>query len=181
VTRSRAAADRMGKMLAEVMSEASGDFTPEPEADAEAVLDGLLDVLQPRIEEAGATVTHDPLPTVAISAVQLDRLLQNLVVNAIQYRGDEPPRVHVSAREQKDRWVFAVADNGRGIPRSLQDRIFDRYERGRAGEGDGVGLGLAVCKRIVESHGGSIAVHSEGEGGTTFEFSLPKRRKSGTA
>jgi len=180
VTRSRAAADRMGRMLQEVLSKASGDFTPEPEADSGAVLEDLLDVLQPRIEEAGATITHDPLPVVAISSVQLDRLFQNLVVNAILYRGDEPPRIHVSARDQGDRWVFAVADNGRGIPHGMQERIFQRFERGRDGEGQGMGLGLAVCKRIVEAHGGTLTVHSEGEGGSTFEFSLPKHKASGT-
>ena len=142
--------------------------------DGAAVMRGVLVNLEVRITETGATVTHDPLPTVMADEVQLARLLQNLVSNAIKYHGDEAPRVHVSAERTDGTWQFAVRDNGSGIAPEHTERIFTIFQRlhGR-GEFEGTGVGLAICKRIVERHGGRIWVESEPGKGSTFSFTIP--------
>ncbi|WP_276259463.1 sensor histidine kinase [Haloglomus litoreum] len=169
-------ADRMREMIDDLLA-FSRVQTREEEFEVrpvEAVLNEARDNLALAIEEADATITHDDLPTMAVDAHQLRQLFQNLLDNAISYAGDDPPRVHVGATEHDDHWEFAVADEGVGIPEEEQDRIFDIFMRGAGTEEGGSGIGLAICKRVVENHGGRIWVESEAGEGTTFRFTLAK-------
>jgi chemotaxis family two-component system sensor kinase Cph1 len=170
-------ADRMREMIDDLLA-FSRVQTREEEFESrpvEAVLDEARDNLAVAIEESDATITHDDLPTLPVDAHQLRQLFQNLLDNAISYAGDEPPRVHVGATERGDHWEFAVADEGVGIPEAEQDRIFDIFMRGAGTEEGGSGIGLAICKRVVENHGGRIWVESEEGEGTTFRFTLSKQ------
>ena len=142
--------------------------------ECEAVFRQALDDLQAAIAESGAVVTHDPLPAVMADRVQLRQLWQNLLSNALKFRGEEPPRVHVSARPEGRQWVFAVKDNGIGIDPQHAERIFVIFQRLHTREKyPGTGIGLAICKKIVERHGGRIWVESEPGKGATFFFTLP--------
>ena len=147
--------------------------SPFAPADTQKVLDEALRNLGKAIEESGAVVTHDPLPTVNGDATQLVQLLQNLVGNAIKFRGQEPPQIHVGARPEGDQWLFSVRDNGIGIDPQYAERIFVIFQRLHLRtEYPGTGIGLAICKRIVERHGGRIWVESEQGKGATFYFTL---------
>lgn len=142
--------------------------------DCEAVVVGTLRALQPAIEESAATVTHDPLPTVMGDESQLLQLFQNLVGNAIKYRDSKPPVVHLSCKQEGGSWLFSVRDNGIGIDPQYADRIFVIFQRLHTGEQyAGTGIGLAVCKKIVERHGGKIWVESEPGKGAAFHFTIP--------
>ena len=138
----------------------------------------LLDVavhnLQAAIEENGAVITHDALPAVQADRTQLIQLFQNLVGNALKFRRPgEPPHIHVTARNLGQEWQFSVADNGIGIDLQFNERIFVIFQRLHAREQyPGTGIGLAICKRIVERHGGRIWVESTPGGGATFHFTL---------
>jgi len=149
---------------------------PFEPTDCEGVLEQVLTNLKVTIKESGAVVTHDALPTVIADASQLVQLFQNLVGNAIKFHSEEPPRIHISAEQKGDEWEFLVADNGIGIEPEFFERIFVIFQRlhGR-GEYSGTGIGLAVCKKIVERHGGHIWVESEPGKGTTFFFTIPDR------
>ena len=141
---------------------------------AEAVLERALLDLHAAIEESGAEVTHDPLPEVVADEIQLGQLLRNLVSNAIKFHGEAPPRVHVGVRERDGEWLFSVRDNGIGIDPQFADRIFMIFQRLHTREEyPGTGIGLAVCKKIVERHGGSIWVEGQPGAGSTFYFTLP--------
>jgi chemotaxis family two-component system sensor kinase Cph1 len=138
------------------------------------VLDQALRNLQAGIEAAHATVTHDPLPTLSVDATQMMQLFQNLVGNALKFHGEPPPRVHVGARQEEGRWVFSVRDNGIGIEPQYHERIFQIFQRLHTRKHyPGTGIGLAICKRIVERHGGTIWVESQPGQGCTFYFSIP--------
>jgi PAS domain S-box-containing protein len=151
--------------------------------DLERVLDEALANLKTRIDETGATVTRDPMPNLEVDDSQMMRLFQNLVGNALKYRDpDVAPQVHVGAARGGDGWVFSVRDNGIGIEAKHFDRIFMVFQRlhGRK-DFEGTGIGLAVCKKIVERHGGRIWVESEPDKGATFLFRLPHHpHKGGT-
>ena len=143
--------------------------------DANLVLERVLVNLGPAIEEAGAEVTSDPLPTVTADAGQLGQVLQNLIANAIKFRrpGDAP-RVHLSARRERGEWLFSVADNGIGIAPEFAERIFVLFQRlHKRDEYPGTGIGLSICKKIVERHGGRIWLESTPGEGTTFLFTIP--------
>ena len=146
----------------------------EPTPVGEVVSD-VRDDLAVRIDDADATLTVDSLPTLVADPNQLRMLLQNLIANAIKYAGDAEPRVHVSAAERDETWVLAVEDNGMGIPAAKQEAVFDVFNRvHERGDESGTGIGLAVCRKIVERHEGEIWVEStEGEG-STFLASFPK-------
>ena len=140
----------------------------------EAVLERVLLDLHAAIDESGAEVTHGPLPEVMADETQLAQLLQNLVSNAIKFRGDAPPRVHIAAEERDGEWVFAVRDNGIGIDPRFAERIFMIFQRLHTREEyAGTGIGLAVCKKIVERHGGRIWVEGGPGTGSTFCFTMP--------
>jgi PAS domain S-box-containing protein len=142
----------------------------------ESALDEALINLQATIEESGAVVTHDALPSLVSDDTQVTLIFQNLIGNAIKYRGAELPRVHVSAtKDGGSAWTFAVRDNGLGIEEQYFDRIFVLFQRlhGR-NEFKGTGIGLAICKKTVERLGGKIWVESQPNKGSTFFFSLPR-------
>lgn len=142
--------------------------------DRGAALDDALMFLKEAIEESGAVITRDELPTVSADPVQVSQLLQNLIGNSIKYRSEEPPRVHVEAVQREQEWVFSVGDNGIGIDSDYFDRIFLMFQRlERSSGSSGTGIGLAVCRTIVERHGGSIWVESEPGKGSVFYFTLP--------
>jgi PAS domain S-box-containing protein len=143
------------------------------QADAQAALDEALKNLQGRIAAEEAVVTHDPLPSVLADQSQVTRLLQNLVGNAVKFRGEASPRVHVGVQKFGDDWVFSVADNGIGIEDQFQERVFEVFQRLHPrGRYKGTGIGLAICRRIVQRHGGRIWYESEVGKGTTFYFML---------
>jgi light-regulated signal transduction histidine kinase (bacteriophytochrome) len=133
-----------------------------------------LESLRAAVEESGATVTCDALPAVTADPSQLTQVFQNLLGNAIKFHGDRPPEVHVWAEQQGTDWVFSVRDNGIGIEPQYAERIFEIFERlhGKH-EYPGTGIGLALCKRIIEQHHGRIWVESQPGEGTTFRFALP--------
>ncbi len=169
-------AKRMQQLIVDLLAysriETTGqEFAP---TDCEGVLQRVLGDLRVAIEESGAEVTHDPLPQVMADNVQLGQGLQNLLGNAIKFRSQEPPRIHVSARQEGQQWVFSVRDNGIGINPRYAERIFGIFERLHPRtEYPGTGIGLAICKKIVERHGGQIWVESEPGKGAAFFFTLP--------
>lgn len=141
----------------------------------ETVLQEALGNLKVTMEESGAVVTHDSLPTVMADSSQLGQLFQNLIGNAIKFRGNEQPRIHVSANSNGNGWTFSVRDNGIGIAPEYAERIFIIFQRLHGREQyPGTGIGLAICKKIVERHGGRIWVESTPEKGATFYFTLPE-------
>lgn len=142
--------------------------------DCEATLDQILENLKISIEESGAIVTSDPLPMIMADRTQLGQLFQNLIGNAIKFRNEDPPRVHVSVTCTSKEWVFSIQDNGIGIEPEYKDRIFHLFQRLHTREEfSGTGIGLAICKKIVERHGGKIWVESEPNKGCTFNFTIP--------
>ena len=131
------------------------------------------------LEESRAEVTSGPLPTVPGDEVQLVQLFQNLIANALKFRGEALPVIRISAQEDDGDWRFAVQDNGIGIALAHQDRIFKIFQRlHRRSEYPGTGIGLAICKKIVERHGGRLWVESEEGRGATFFFTIPKENNS---
>lgn len=143
----------------------------------EAVLHQVLADIDTALEDSGAVVTFDPLPTVKADASQMKQLLQNLIGNAIKFHGTDPPRIHVSAQQKHHQWVFSIRDNGIGIDPQYAERIFLVFQRLHTrAEYPGTGIGLAICKKIVERHGGRIWVESCTGKGATFYFTLPARQ-----
>jgi PAS domain S-box-containing protein len=144
----------------------------------EALQEALIN-LRGTIEESGALVTHDPLPTVLADANQLIQLFQNLVGNAIKYRNPGVPRVHISTTKNGGKkWIFSVQDNGLGIDSQYFEKIFGMFQRlHKRDEFAGTGIGLAICKKIVERHGSSISVESQVGQGSTFRFALAASEK----
>ena len=148
---------------------------PIEPTDAGRVLGQAIGDLATAIEESRAVVTHEELPLVRADASQLRQLFQNLLANALKFRSEEVPRVHVSARDEGRDWVFAVRDNGIGIDRQYAERVFVVFQRLHTRRDyPGTGIGLALCKRIVERHGGRIWFESEPGKGSTFLFTVPK-------
>ena len=142
----------------------------------EAPLKKAITNLRAAIEESGAAVTWDPLPTVDADEVQLAQLFQNLMGNALKFRGQSVPRIHVSAAERDGAWQLSVADNGIGIEPQYFERIFMLFQRLHTmGEYPGTGIGLAICKKVAERHGGRIWVTSAPGEGSQFHFTLPKK------
>jgi len=144
--------------------------------DAGEALRCALSNLQTAVHEQHARITHDDLPTVVADRGQLTQLFRNLLGNALKFRGKAPPEIHVSARGHDGEWVFSVQDNGIGIDPEHWERIFLIFQRLHSREDyDGTGVGLAVCKKIIERHGGRIWVESEPGRGSTFYFTIPDR------
>jgi light-regulated signal transduction histidine kinase (bacteriophytochrome) len=144
----------------------------------DALQQALLN-LRGAIEDSGALVTHDPLPTVMADEMQLVQLFQNLVGNAIKYQGPGVPKVHIAAKSSGKKWAFSVQDNGLGIEPQYFERIFGMFQRLHKREAfAGTGIGLAICKKIVEQHGGSISVESQPGQGSTFRFALARSERT---
>ncbi len=142
--------------------------------DCQAVLDGVLANLKSSIEETGAVVIQGRLPCILADATQIGQLLQNLIGNAIKYRGEAPPRIEITAERQGEEWLFSIRDNGIGFDPRHAERIFVIFQRlHNRDRYDGTGIGLAVCKKIVERHGGRIRAESEPGRGSCFSFTIP--------
>lgn len=167
-------ATRMAAMIEDLLTYARVDSqdTQPTRLEASEVVETVLESLARRIEETGGRVEVGRLPAVVADRSQFERLVQNLVSNALEHAGPQP-RVEIDATREEG-WVrFSVADDGPGIPEAEKDRLFEVFERGSEASGQGTGIGLAVCRRIVERHGGEIDVSSEEGAGTTFHFTLP--------
>ena len=146
----------------------------------EAALRRALFNLRAAIEEGGAAVTHDALPTLAADEVQLGQLFQNLIGNSLKFRSASVPRIHVAVTEGPGEFTFEVRDNGIGIEQQYYERIFMVFQRlHNKGEYPGTGIGLAICKKVVERHGGRIWVESRPGAGSSFYFTLPKQKTEG--
>jgi PAS domain S-box-containing protein len=151
------------------------DFKP---VEVEAALRRAVANLRAAITESGASVSNDPLPPVEADDLQLAQLFQNLIGNALKFRSSSVPRIHISVSQTDSEYQFAVADNGIGIEPQYFERIFMVFQRlHNKGEYPGTGIGLAICKKVVERHGGRIWVDSTPGGGSTFRFTLPRRRE----
>jgi light-regulated signal transduction histidine kinase (bacteriophytochrome) len=143
----------------------------------EAVLERARTNLRAALEESGGELTHGPLPEVEGDESQLVQLLQNLVGNALKFRGEATPRIHVSSFEKENELEIAVTDNGIGIEPQYFERIFMVFQRLHdKGQYPGTGIGLAICKKVVDRHGGRIRVESAPGRGSSFKFTLPKMR-----
>lgn len=141
------------------------------------LVDQVLAGLDVLIHETGAEVSCGQLPTLPADRLQMGQVLQNLIENGIKYNRSSPPRVSVTAECQDSKWVFAVADNGIGIDPRHHERIFEIFRRLHTyTQVPGTGIGLALCRRIVERHGGRIWVESRPGEGSTFYFTLPERK-----
>jgi light-regulated signal transduction histidine kinase (bacteriophytochrome) len=146
--------------------------------DCAVVLQAVLANLQTAIEENQARITYDDLPTVIADEVQLTQLLQNLLGNAIKFRSTHPPQIHLSVESRDNEWLFSVRDNGIGIQAEYSKRIFMIFQRLHTSEEyQGTGIGLAICEKIVERHGGRIWVESALGKGATFCFTIPDREE----
>jgi hypothetical protein len=170
------AATRMQDLINDLLSYSrvgtrGHEFQP---TDLNKVLENALQNLDLRIKDSGATVTFDNLPTLLGDDRQLLQLFQNLIGNALKFRGEVPPKVHVGVIQHPGEYVFSVRDNGIGIDPQYAERIFLVFQRLHArGEYPGTGIGLAICKKIVERHGGRIWVESAPGKGSTFRFTIP--------
>ena len=139
-------------------------------------LQHALSSLAEAIRENDATVTCDPLPQVYMGEAHLQQVFQNLIGNALKYRTEEPPRIHISAADQRTAWRFSVQDNGIGIDPQYKEKIFGVFKRlHRDQKYSGTGIGLAICQRVVERYGGRIWVESEPGKGATFFFTVPEQ------
>jgi PAS domain S-box-containing protein len=169
-------AQRMSRLINDLLaySRVGRGTISEETVDCEKVLEQVLFSLGQKSLAAGVTVTHDPLPKIVANELQISQLLQNLIDNAMKFRGNEDPQVHVSATPQGSTWVFSVADNGIGIEEQYWERIFVIFQRLNSREAyEGTGIGLSVCKKIVEKHGGKIWVESNQGKGTVVYFTWP--------
>ncbi len=168
-------ATRMQRLIRDLLeySRVGSENTSFERTDCEVVLQQVRDNLSASIREHQAEVTHDPLPTVQVNPTHLTQVFQNLIGNALKFQTDVPARIHVGTRALTDGWEFSVRDNGIGIQTDQFNRIFSIFQRLHGqGEYPGTGIGLAICKRIVEKYGGTIRVESEPGKGSTFYFTL---------
>ncbi|MFC6768598.1 ATP-binding protein [Natrinema soli] len=168
--------ERMKEMIDGLLEYSRVDTQGDPfePVALDEVLANVRQDLELQIDETNATIETDELPRIEGDESQLRQLFQNLLSNAIEYTGDEPPRIVVSAERDTEEWIISVRDNGIGIDPEDQDRVFEVFQRLHSQEEhSGTGIGLALCKRIVERHNGEIRVDSTPGEGTMFTFSLP--------
>ena len=155
-------------------SQAGSSAGPARPLNCEAVVDNALFNLQASIQETGASVTRGRMPTVQAHEVRLIQVFQNLIGNAIKYRGADPPVIHIDAERCGAEWLFSVRDNGIGIKPEYTQQIFGIFRRLHGNSYAGTGIGLAICQRIVENYGGRIWVESVPGEGSRFCFTLPE-------
>ncbi len=169
-------ATRMQTLISDLLnySRVGTQGKPLELTDSDALLKRVLDSLQFAIEESGAVISSDPLPMVMADPQQLGQLIQNLLTNAIKFHGEKPPHVQISTERNGSDWKISVRDNGIGISQEHAERIFVIFQRLHTKtEYPGTGIGLAICKKIVERHGGRIWIEPSPGGGTTFCFTIP--------
>ncbi len=169
--------ERMSSLIHDLLqysSTGASKTLPTSPTSAEGALAEVMFALSASIQASGAAVTYDHLPSVWMESRSLITLLQNLIGNAIKYRGPQPPRIHISAEASGADWRFSVRDNGIGIAPEYRERIFGIFKRLHGKEIPGTGIGLAICQRIVQWHGGEIWVESEPGSGSAFFFTLPQ-------
>jgi light-regulated signal transduction histidine kinase (bacteriophytochrome) len=169
-------AERMSALIKDLLALSRVDFQAKEfaPADLNAELRRTLFNLKTAIEESLAHVTYDSLPVVRGDPILLAHLLQNLITNAIKFRGSRPPEIHIGCEHNGNQWLFSVKDNGIGIDIKYAEKIFLIFQRLHNGQDyPGTGIGLAMCKKIVELHGGKIWMESELGKGSTFYFTLP--------
>jgi light-regulated signal transduction histidine kinase (bacteriophytochrome) len=171
-------AQRMNVLIDDLLDfiNVSSKLTVQPEAvSLESALAGALLNLEAAIAETGASVSHDPMPAVRVAPVHAEQLFQNLIGNALKYHSDAPSVIHIGARRGNAEWIFSVQDNGIGIAPEHRETVFELCKRLHAdSEYPGTGVGLAICKKLVERYGGRIWVDSEFGKGATFFFSIPE-------
>jgi PAS domain S-box-containing protein len=171
-------AQRLQRMITDLLdyARAGGQAEAITVVDGEALLARVCDALQVAVTESGAIITHGPLPTVQGDVTRIGQVLQNLIGNALKFRGQDLPRIHVSAQREGQYWRFAIQDNGIGIDPKQAGRLFQVFQRLHTrSEYPGTGIGLAICKKIVERHGGRIWVESTPGEGATFYFTIHER------
>jgi PAS domain S-box-containing protein len=172
---------RMQQLIRDLLAYTQAStMTEEPAADADAgeALAAALANLHETLRASGASVTSTQLPSVRMHRFQLEQIFQNLISNAVRFRREEPPQIHVAAERQEREWLFSVRDNGIGIEPRYQERIFGMFKRlHTAAEYPGTGMGLAICQRIVHRAGGRMWVESEAGQGATFFFTAPASRE----
>lgn len=169
-------ATRMQTLITDLLafSRVGTQAKPLEPTECDAVLDRVLASLKLAIHESEAVIQRDPLPQVMADPVQLGQLFQNLLSNAMKFRGQAQPRIYLSARKDGDSWTFSIRDNGIGISPDHTDRIFVIFQRLHTKvEYPGTGIGLAISKKIVERHGGRIWVEAAPGGGSVFYFTIP--------
>ena len=169
-------AKRMELLLKDLLTysqTSSSSEGPASPVDCSSVIQKVLLNLQASIEQNGAAITYDRLPTVQAHEIRVMQLLQNVVGNAIKYRSEAPPRIHISAERRETDWLFSVADNGMGIEPEFAHQIFGIFKRLHGQNYPGTGIGLAICQRIVDRYGGRIWVESKVGDGSRFFFTLP--------
>jgi light-regulated signal transduction histidine kinase (bacteriophytochrome) len=175
-------ATRMQTLINDLLAYSRVGKQTEPLArvDSEAAFGRALANLGEAIDGSGAVVTHGRLPSVVADFPQLVQLFQNLVGNAIKFQEGGPPEVHAEARRLPGEWLFSVRDNGIGIDPEFAERIFAIFARLHTrGEYEGSGIGLSICKKIVERHGGRIWTEPNDDPGSTFYFTIPERVPNG--
>jgi light-regulated signal transduction histidine kinase (bacteriophytochrome) len=174
-------ATRMQKLIQDLLAYSRIGTRGKPlgPTDCNVIFDQARANLFKAVEENDAQVSSGPLPTVPGDEVQLVQLFQNLLANALKFRGEQPPIIRVTAQENDVAWRFAVQDNGIGLALAHHDRIFKIFQRlHHRSEYPGTGIGLAICKKIVERHGGRLWAESEAGRGATFYFTIPKENYS---
>jgi light-regulated signal transduction histidine kinase (bacteriophytochrome) len=167
--------DRLQNLLAglRTYTRIVGRREPYRHFDASAILAGALATIQPAMDRSEAVVTHDPLPEVYGDPSQICYIFSSLIENSIKFRSQSRPEIHVTAIPDENDWLFSVCDNGIGIDPRHVERVFGVFKRIHSEEYPGAGMGLAIAKRIIESHGGRIWVESHLGQGATFFFTLP--------
>lgn len=171
-------AARMQRLINDLLiySRVGSKGKPFELTNCETVFEEAVNNLQVAIEEKGAVITHEPLPVIKADKTQMIQLFQNLIGNSIKFKGDEPPKLHINAIQKNNEWLFSVKDNGIGIDTKYSERIFVIFQRLHTREEyPGTGIGLAICKKIVERHGGRIWIESTTGKGSTFYFTIPIR------
>jgi len=174
-------ARRMQRMINDLLSYSRVGTRGKPfgQADCDEILKQVLAGLRLQIEECGALITSDPLPVVMADASQLHQVFQNLISNAIKFRGEKIPEIYVSAERKRGEWIFSVSDNGIGFEEKYAGKIFDIFKRlYPASKYPGSGIGLTICRKIIERHKGRIWAGSEPGKGSVFYFTLPAQNES---
>jgi PAS domain S-box-containing protein len=174
-------ANRMQRLINDLLaySRVTTRRSPFGQVDCDKVLDSVINSLSLAIDESGTAISRDPLPTIMGDPSQVGQVFQNLITNAIKFRSDDPLQIHISVALKDNDWVFSVRDNGIGLAPNHYERIFVIFQRLIVKKDTaGTGIGLAICKKIVEDHGGHIWVESRPGEGSTFYFTIPLRQVS---